>query len=233
MSPKRPIGSYSKTGWLNRVGRGVLSLKKRPAPSQFLDYQTRTFLVLPFKGEWYVFWGGRSVGENYHAVTCDQRFAYDFVVLRESRSCAGRGNNNADYFCFGQTIFAPGDGAVVEANDGVADNVPGEMNRKCVPGNHVVIDHGNSEFSFLAHLKNGTVRVQREQNVRAGDPIGECGNSGNSSEPHLHYHLQNTAILFKGEGLPVLFHDYVVDGRLVERGEPRARQAIRSQRDRD
>ena len=233
MSPRRTIGTYPKTGWLNRLGRVALSLKKRTAPSRFLDYQTQTVFVLPFNGEWYVFWGGRSMDENYHAITHDQRFAYDFVMLRLSRSCSGRGEDNADYFCFGQMIFAPGDGVVVEVADGVPDNVPGETNRKCVPGNHIVIDHGNSEFSFLAHLKNGTVRVQGHQTVRAGDPLGECGNSGNSSEPHLHYHLQNTPILFQGEGLPAQFRDYLADGQFVERGEPRARQTIRSRRDRD
>jgi murein DD-endopeptidase MepM/ murein hydrolase activator NlpD len=108
----------------------------------------------------------------------------------------------------------------------VADNTPGVMNRLQALGNHVVLDHGNGEFSFLCHFKKGSVAVKTGQKVKAGEPLGQCGNSGNSSEPHLHYHLQTTAVPFHGAGLPAQFLRYRANGETVERGEPTQGQNV-------
>lgn len=201
--------------------------KKKEAPSAHLDYVTKTPLHLPFNGEWTVFWGGRSVEENYHAATRDQRFAYDLVVTKEGKTHEGDGTRNAQYYCFGQPILAPAAGKAVVVVDGLEDNVPGKMDREHPPGNHVVLDHGNGEFSFLAHFAKGTVKVAQGADVAAGAVLGQCGNSGNTSEPHLHYHLQTTPVFHEGEGLPAQFLDYVADGKAVERGEPTRGQKIR------
>lgn len=219
--------------WTVHPAGGIMALLVQPAedeaPSRFLDYRTRTDLHLPFSGEWFVFWGGRSVVENYHAVSLDQRFAYDFVVAREGQTHAGDAARNESYFCFGQPILAPSSGTVRIAVDGVPDNRPRQMNSKQPPGNHVVLDHGNGEFSFIAHLQQGSVVVQPRQEVQQGTVLGRCGNSGNSSEPHLHYHLQNTPEFNAGEGLPAQFLDYAVNGKQVPRGEPMRGQQIRPQ----
>jgi murein DD-endopeptidase MepM/ murein hydrolase activator NlpD len=211
----------------------VTSFLVQPAPkeaaSKYLDYRTKTPLRLPFEGEWTVFWGGRSVEENYHAAAPDQRFAYDFVIVRDGTTHTGDGSASEQYFCFGQPILAPGGGTVALSVDGLADNKPGVMDPSHPTGNHVVLDHGNGEFSFFAHFKKGSVKVKKGDKVKAGDPIGLCGNSGNTSEPHLHYHLQTTAVFSEGEGLPAQFLDYVADGKKVERGEPRKGQKIRRQ----
>ena len=196
------------------------------APSRFLDYQTETPLRLPFEGEWFVFWGGRDVVQNYRAASSDQRFAYDFEIVRESSSYHGDGAQNEDYHCFGAPVLAPGDGVVTAAMDGVPDQTPGELNPDEVMGNHVVIDHGNGEFSFLAHLQGGSVRVRPGASVTAGDAIGACGNSGNSSGPHLHYHLQTSAVPFEGAGLPAFFGTYLADGAAVTSGEPTRGQFV-------
>jgi murein DD-endopeptidase MepM/ murein hydrolase activator NlpD len=197
-----------------------------PAPSRFLEYETRTHLRLPFDGAWYVFWGGRSVIQNYHAVATDQRFAYDFLVERDQRTHEGDGTANEQYFCFGRPVLAPGDGEVVAAVDGIPENQPGVMNPEQPLGNHVIIDHGNGEFSFLAHLQTGSVAVAAGERVAAGAQIGRCGNSGNSSEPHLHYHLQTTPDAGRGEGLPAQFQSYLADGVHVDRGEPKQGQTV-------
>ncbi len=174
-------------------------------------------------------WGGRSVAENYHAASPDQRFAYDFLVTEGDSSFSGDGTQNEDYYCFGKSVVAPGAGTVVEAVDGVQDQPPGQLNPDAPLGNHVIIDHGNGEVSFLAHLKKGSVAVEAGQEVAAGDVLGACGNSGNSSEPHLHYHLQTDAVFYGGaggEGLPAQFRAYLADGKRVERGEPTRGQVI-------
>ena len=115
---------------------------------------------------------------------------------------------------------------VVDAMDGIFDNIPGKKNTRDIPGNYVVIDHLNGEFSMLAHLQKGSVLVRKGDEVRAGKPIGKCGNSGHSNLPHLNYHLQNTPLWLKGEGLPAQFRNYYANGKLVERGEPTQGQII-------
>ncbi|HOB39525.1 MAG: M23 family metallopeptidase [Limnochordia bacterium] len=202
------------------IGGLYVTQVPKEAPSQFLDYETKTELYLPFTGEWYVYWGGRSIGQNYHAADAAQRFALDFLVLENGSSHAGAGTANEDYYAFGRPILAPAAGLVIAAVDGIGDNIPGSMNPEQPLGNHVVIDHQNGEYSFLAHLQRGSVAVQVGDWVEPGDLLGLCGNSGNSSEPHLHNHLQNTPDFPGGEGLPALFRSYLVDGVLVERGEP-------------
>lgn len=197
-----------------------------PAPTEYLEYQTKTPLRLPFGGRWWVFWGGRVLAENVHVTAPDQRFAADLVIREANSSRRGEGKTNEDFYAFGQTIVAPGPGTVVAALDTVADNTPGVMNRAQPLGNHVILDHGNGEFSFLCHFKQGSVAVKTGQKVKAGDVLGQCGNSGNSSEPHLHYHLQTTPVPSRGAGLPAQFLRYRANGEAVERGEPKQGQAV-------
>ncbi len=211
-----------------RVGGFLVRPAPEPAPSAFLDYATKTDLRLPFDGEWTVFWGGRTLEQNYHAASRDQRFAYDLLVVRDGSTHAGAGARNEDYHCFGLPILAPAAGVVVAAQDGLADNVPGETSRTGHPaGNHVVIDHGNGEHSLLAHFRQGSLRVRPGERVAAGTPLGQCGNSGNSSEPHLHVHLQNGPAFGEADGLPAQFQGYEADGVPVARGEPVKGQRIR------
>ncbi|HEX8395514.1 MAG TPA: M23 family metallopeptidase [Longimicrobium sp.] len=201
--------------------------RREAAPSRFMDYQPRTPLRLPFDGEWYVFWGGRTLEQNYHAMTSDQRFAYDLVIRRDGSSHSGDGSALEQYYCYGQPILAPGDGTVATVVDGLPDQRIGSMDRANPAGNHVIIDHGNSEFSLLAHLRPGSVAVRAGDRVRAGQKLGECGNSGNTSEPHLHYHLQNGPVFGRAEGLPAIFRGYTANGQRVEQGEPVRGQTIR------
>ena len=112
----------------------------------------------------------------------------------------------------------------------ISDNDPGKMNESEPTGNFVVIDHGNGEYSFLAHFKKNSIIVTENQRVQAGQFIGQCGNSGRFTEPHLHYHLQNSKIWGKGEGLPTQFTSDWADGKLYRREEPTAGQLIKNPR---
>ncbi len=87
-------------------------------------------------------------------------------------------------------------------------------------GNHVGIEVAPGEFLFVGHLQPGTVTVAVGDRVAAGQLLGRVGNSGNSSEPHVHLHLQDTPRSWFGEGIPFHFHGYRHAGRLVERGMP-------------
>jgi murein DD-endopeptidase MepM/ murein hydrolase activator NlpD len=197
-----------------------------PAETRFLDYQTKGSLRLPFDGEWLVYWGGRTLEQNYHVADRAQRFASDFVIRRNGSTHNGDGADLTDYYCWDRPILAPAAGTVVAAVEGLADQPIGESDPEHPAGNHVVLALGNSEFAFLAHLREGSVAVQSGEKVSPGQEIGRCGNSGNTSEPHLHFHLQTTPDLATGEGLPAFFEDYVADGRPVDRGEPLQGQVV-------
>jgi murein DD-endopeptidase MepM/ murein hydrolase activator NlpD len=213
-----------ETTWTLSPSGKVAGFSIRPPqkeyPSAYLDYRTKTALRLPFEGEWRVFWGGRTLSQNHHAAIRAQRFAYDLARWQDGTTHRGDGKRNEDFYAFGQTIVAPGDGVIAVAVDGIPDNVVGKNNTQQIAGNHVVIDHGNNEFSFLAHFQQGSIMVKKGDAVQAGQKLGLCGNSGNSDQPHLHYHLANAADLVDADGLPVQFQNYVADGKPVERGEP-------------
>jgi murein DD-endopeptidase MepM/ murein hydrolase activator NlpD len=220
--------------WTLDTAGDIAGFFVRPAPvaeavSAFLDYQTKTVLRLPFTGDWLVLWGGRTLAQNRHAASPDQRFAYDFVVTKDGATHTGDGAQLSQYYCYGRPVLAPGDGTAVEIVDTVADNAPGATNGNAPLGNHVIIDHGNGEFSFLAHLQHGSVVVARGQRVAQGSPVARCGNSGFSTEPHLHYHMQSTPSFMVGAGMPAQFQRYVADGKAVDRGEPARGQNIHTQ----
>jgi hypothetical protein len=217
-----------------RVLGGWVLPTQAPAANPHEDYRTRAHLRLPFRspareGHWYVGWGGREAIDNYHVVAADQRYAYDFFVTRhDGSSAAGKGDRNEDHFCWGEPVVSPAAGRVIASIDGVEDNEqPGSERADVHPaGNHVVIDHGRGEYSLLAHFRRGTVAVRAGQQVRAGDLLGQCGNSGRSSMPHVHYHLQTTPTFGEGFGLPAFFNDYLANGGTVRTGEPVRGEAI-------
>ena len=165
-------------------------------------YKTKTPLRLPMEGTWYTFWGGHNSVENYHVVDRGQRFAYDFLVRKDGRTHEGDGTRLEQFFAFDRPIFAPGDGIVVAAESDLPDMAPGKMDPTHAMGNHIIIKHGNGEFSFLCHLRQGSVKVKSGDKVITGQDVARCGNSGNTSEPHLHYHLQTTGTFGDGDGLP-------------------------------
>jgi hypothetical protein len=175
----------------------------------------------PAEGLWYVAWGGPDPVHNHHVSDPVQRFAYDFVIMRDGNFRLGEGLRNEDHFCFGAPVVAPAGGRVVVAADGVPDNSrPGVRDSPRGAGNHVIIDHGGGRHSLVAHFRLNSVAVRPGQTVKVGDRLGACGNSGNSDLPHVHYHLQTGAAFPQGLGLPIRFRNYFAGGRLIESGEP-------------
>jgi murein DD-endopeptidase MepM/ murein hydrolase activator NlpD len=179
-----------------------------------------TALSLPFREEWTIFWGGDTKELNQHVGERPQKNAFDIGITdSEGKSYKTNGKKNEDYYAFGKEIIAPCDGEVVEVVDGVRDNVPGKFNKVDVAGNYVLLKAAEGEYLFFAHFKNGSVRVKKGDKVKKGQMLGQCGNSGNSSEPHLHFHIQT--IDKNGPiGVKCYFEKIMVNGVMKEDYSP-------------
>lgn len=174
-------------------------------------------LRFPFAGGSYVVGqGGSATVINYHSANDTQRFALDILALDElgRRADGIEPTELASYRIYGREVVSPCDGEVTAAVDGIADNAIGSTNRDAVAGNHVVIACEGIEI-LLAHFMPGSVLVKAGDSVATGEPLGRVGNSGNSSEPHLHIHAVRTGTggALEGEAVPLTF-----GGRFLVRG---------------
>lgn len=166
---------------------------------------------LPADGPIRVAWGGDSIKTNYHAAAPDQRWAYDMVM----EPYFSGSENVEDYGCYGKPVVAPIRGTVISAHDGEPDEAPGTVsnNFTAPTGNHVIIRiEETGTYLVIAHLKPDSVAVETGSMVEEGQVIGQCGNSGNTSEPHIHIHHQRqdptVFPLNFAEGLPLYFRDH-------------------------
>jgi murein DD-endopeptidase len=146
-----------------------------------------------------------------------ERFAIDFVLLKDDDIVRGDPTTNASYHGYGADVIAVADATVVAINDGVLDNVPAnrapaELTLETIGGNTVTLDLGNGFFASYAHLKPGSIRVRPGQRVRSGELIGLLGNSGNSNAPHLHFQVGSNATLLFGDGVPYEFDSFIYEG---------------------
>jgi hypothetical protein len=196
-------------GLLQTAGAIVASLRhggRLPRPGTF---ESAVGYRPPFDGEWTVVNGSPDKRYSHSWFPVRQRYAYDFVITDDAGSTQDGSGGPESFYCFDEPILAPAGGTVVRAKDGHRDHhrTTGWMDplQYRLAGNYVVIEHAENEYSFLAHLKQGSICVESGEHVERGQEIGRCGHSGNSSEPHLHFHLQDHPIPYIGAGLPVQF----------------------------
>ena len=174
-----------------------------------------TPLKLPFNGEWTVVWGGDTKELNYHVESEAQKNAFDILIKDKAGSThRSDGQNNDDYYAFGKEIISPCAGEVVLMVDGIKDNKPGELNPIYVPGNSVIIRTVNNEYLLFAHFKHQSIKVKEGDKISIGQLLGLCGNSGNSSEPHLHFHIQNVENMNVATGVKCYFEAIKVNGEI-------------------
>jgi murein DD-endopeptidase MepM/ murein hydrolase activator NlpD len=180
-----------------------------------------TKLILPFKDEWTVFWGGDTKELNYHVSTPAQKNAFDILITdAKGNTYKTDGKTNEDYYAFGKELIAPCDGEIVLAVDGVKDNVPGQMNTFNVGGNMVIIKTANNEYLVFCHFKHQSIKVKEGQKIKQGELLGLCGNTGNSSEAHLHFHIQNIENLNTATGVKCYFEKLFVNGQVKQDYSP-------------
>jgi hypothetical protein len=165
-------------------------------------------LGLPFRGKWRVGAAGRDRARNHHVDFPPQRRAADLsAVDAAGNQHRGDGTRNEDYFGHGQEILAMADGVVLVAVDGVHENVPGERQEYFTPGNMVFLAHGDGFHSKYSHLIPGSVTVKPGDRVRRGQVLGLCGNSGRSTQPHLHVQGQDQPWTLDAWGIELMFEN--------------------------
>jgi murein DD-endopeptidase len=186
----------------------------------------------PLRGEWLAANGPSNASGHRRTalalngtVAIAQRFGIDFLQVDSGgRTFRGDSTNNANYFAYGREIFAVSDGIVVATKDSIPENVPRGPVARAVPinlvtvgGNHVVIDLGDGRYAFYAHVQPGSMRVRVGDRVRRGQVIALVGNSGNSTEPHLHFHIVDAVALgtstLGAEGIPYELASFELVGR--------------------
>lgn len=147
-----------------------------------------------------------------------QRFAIDWVRLFEDgRTFRGDPRNNDSYRAFGAGVLAVADGVVIDTVDGLPENVPDPVARAVpitpatVSGNYILVDLGDAAYAVYAHLQPGSLRVRKGDRVRRGQLLARVGNTGNSSEPHLHFHVSDRPSAIDAEGIPYAFASFTLE----------------------
>jgi len=205
-----------------------LSVKPFVEESSAKPERNSSKLTLPFKGEWTVIWGGDTKELNYHVVSQAQKNAFDMDITdANGNSHKTDGKTNEDYYAFGKELLAPCDGEIVLVVDGVKDNAPGAMNKFNVGGNTVIMKTSKDEYLVFCHFKHQSIKVKEGQLIKQGQLIGLCGNTGNSSEPHLHFHIQNIEDLNNATGVKCYFDKLIVNGEAKQDYSPIQKDKIK------
>jgi murein DD-endopeptidase MepM/ murein hydrolase activator NlpD len=208
----------------------LTSFTPRPHPSS-------TELIVPLKGRILVFDGHdfyshhrrwdvsqpfiRPFGWKHNA----GRYAYDLTLVDERGEMhRSDGKRKEDWYAFGAALRAPAAGVVVEARADAPDHEMGvdvvdpeevKRNPKSLFGNYLLLDHGQGEYSLLAHMKQGSSRLKPGDRVTRGQELGQVGLSGDAYMVHVHYQLV-AGTGFDVEGLPSVFQG---PGRPLDTGE--------------
>ncbi|WP_243454598.1 M23 family metallopeptidase [Desulfosporosinus fructosivorans] len=175
------------------------------------NYQPAIRYSLPFSGQWTAVNGGPDKKTSHSWSILTQRYAYDFLILDDNgQSCSGDKALLPNYYCYGREVLAPADGVVVEAIDKYPDsrtsgNGSVDHTAKDIRGNYIVIRHAAKEYSLIAHLLPQSIKVKAGRQVKRGEHIAQCGNSGNTTEPHIHFQIQDGKSFLASAGLPISF----------------------------
>jgi murein DD-endopeptidase MepM/ murein hydrolase activator NlpD len=195
-----------------------------------ITLQNGSSLVLspPLRGDGWLAANGPSNASGHRralipvggAAHIAQRFAIDWVRLREDgKTWTGDQLKNENYLAYGAEALAVANGTVVGVKDGIPENIPGVTSRavpitlETVGGNYVILDLGQGQYAFYAHLQPGSLKVKPGDKVKRGQVLGLVGNSGNSTEPHLHFHTSNRNSPLSSEGLPYVLDSFEVQGK--------------------
>ncbi|HVA69170.1 MAG TPA: M23 family metallopeptidase [Candidatus Binataceae bacterium] len=148
------------------------------------------------------------------AARLPERFAVDWIKLGDNGSFKGPEKDNRSYFAYGTRVFAAADGRALTVHDGIRENVPHSptmavpITLDTIAGNSVVEDLGGGRYALYAHLQPGSVKVKAGDQIKRGQMLGLLGNSGNSSEPHLHFQVCDGPEPLSCNGMPFILDSW-------------------------
>jgi hypothetical protein len=216
--------------WITIKVKGIdVNGKKKTgeASLKVVNHKSKNEYHFPLKGSWVA--AGAPSLVSHHRWGSVQEFAFDFVKIGASGSTyQGDGSKLTDYYAYGAPVYAIGAGKVISVYTGATESnsnlkQPDESAEEYlqrvakqqqellakgfshVTGNHVVIEHDNGEYSYYMHLKSGSIKVKNGDIVERGQHIADLGHSGNSTEPHLHFHVTDGPDVAYSRGIPVSF----------------------------
>ncbi|EEL46232.1 Peptidase, M23/M37 [Bacillus cereus Rock3-42] len=192
------IGAWP-LGWFANIGRLAY-------PADVHSTSPKVVVRFPLNERVLIGWGGDRLETNYHVIKPNERWAYDILIP----PAEVKSSKLEDYGIYGAKVMAPASGTVVSINNDEKDLVPGSDDFQSMVGNHIYLRLDETgTFLVLAHLKKGSIKVKEGQHVNEGEFLAQVGNSGSSSEPHLHIHHQrqdpSKVSMFLAEGLPMYF----------------------------
>ncbi|ASZ18345.1 MULTISPECIES: M23 family metallopeptidase [Bacillus] len=192
------IGAWP-LGWFANIG-GLAY------PADVHSTSPKVVVRFPLNERALIGWGGDRLETNYHVIKPNERWAYDILIP----PAEVKSSKLDDYGIYGAKVMAPASGTVVSINNDEKDLVPGSDDFQSMAGNHIYLRLDETgTFLVLAHLKKGSIKVKEGQHVNEGEFLAQVGNSGSSSEPHLHIHHQrqdpSKVSIFFSEGLPLYF----------------------------
>ncbi|MEU4625675.1 M23 family metallopeptidase [Actinoplanes sp. NPDC023801] len=228
--PARLIHRFDVSGTADRTVRGAATEVDRREPLR---------LSPPLRGNGYAVYGccrppfvhRLAVMELGGSTFAAQRYAIDFVRTNGGvASYAGDQDRNESYFIFGDGVTAVADGRVLAVREGVPANTPQKLPPRTGPGNltgnFVIQDLGGGAYALYAHMQSGSLRVRPGDRLTRGQTIGLVGNSGNSTEAHLHFHVvdsPNLPLGVAGDSVPYTFDHFRLQNRITGLdGEPEA-----------
>lgn len=160
----------------------------------------------------YISHGGDNVLINYHNVNKTQAYALDLLAIdsfgRSTKKM--RSKNLEDYNIYKDTLYSPCTCTVVEIQNNLKDVEIGDSDKENAAGNHIIFEYQNHLIVY-AHINQYSIMVKEGQTVKSGQSVALVGNSGNTSEPHLHVHAvkgTNPKEILSGEGVPILFNNH-------------------------
>ena len=178
------------------------SVRGNITPDQTVDIHS------PLKGKYVVLNGGNSPFTNAHFRVHPQDFALDIVGVNAVGNRAALFSDSRDlesYVIYGSPIFSPCDGKISAVVDDLPDYIPPDRDTENPAGNHVLIECEGYEV-LLAHMLQGSVAVNVNDEITGGSLLGKVGSSGNTSEPHLHIHAERggePGVILDGQAVPI------------------------------
>jgi hypothetical protein len=206
-----------------------------PVPLQYtvapIDVSKKVLVIgPPLKGKGWVAFNGccgvvgphRSASQTVNGgLYFGQRFAIDWMRLDDQgRLLHGDEASLPSYAAYGADVIAVADGKVVAVLDDLKEQIGGKLpdiasiTLETIDGNHVIIDIGGGAYAFYAHLQPGSINVRVGAHVKRGQVLGKLGNSGNTSAPHLHFHIMDGLSTLGSNGLPYEIDSFAFDGEV-------------------